>query len=140
IDSYVRTLSMSETFTESLQILDRDPSLRTRLLKLGGVQVDSLSLSLKITRVKPRNSEKQSVEVLRPGEIPPSWLPNGPLSPCTYDLHIETKLLIAPALVMKWEKMPVPGLTTSIPVYLHASHEWMNMGQDPNTEKYFINE
>src|SRR5208283_178789 len=51
IDSYVRTLSMCETFSESLHMLDSDPSLRTRLLRLGGVQVESLSLRLKITRV-----------------------------------------------------------------------------------------
>jgi hypothetical protein len=140
INSYVRTLSMCETFTESQHIIDSDPSLKIRLLRLGGVEVESLKLVLKITRVRHEQSEIQSLEVLYPGQIPSAWLPDGSFAPCTYSLDIDAKLTIAPAVVMKWERMPVPGLTEPIPVSLRASHEWMNLGLDPNTGKYFVNE
>jgi hypothetical protein len=140
IDSYVRTLSMCETFTESLHMLESDPSLRTRLLRLGGVQVESLNLRLKITRVFRDTSAAQSLEVIHPGSIPAAWLPDGALAPCAYALDIDVRGSIAPALLTKLQGMRIPGLTVPIPVPLSASHEWTNLGRDPNTEKYFINE
>jgi hypothetical protein len=140
IDSYVRTLAMSETFTEALHILETDPSLTTRLVKLGGVKVESLDLTLKITRVVQNPAEAKSFEVHAPGNIPPAWLPNGACQPCTYALHIDAKLAIAPALMIGFEGMSIPGLTAPIPVLVHSSHEWMNLGQDPATEKYFMNQ
>jgi hypothetical protein len=140
IESYVRTLAMCETFTESLHTLDTDPSLTTRLVRLGGIQVESLNPTLKITRVLPDQTAMQSVEIHIPRQIPAAWLPNGAFAPCTYALHIDARLSIAPAVLMTLKGMTIPGLTAPIPVLLHASHEWMNLGQDPNTEKYCINE
>ncbi|CAM6006234.1 unnamed protein product [Sphagnum balticum] len=140
VDSYVRTLAMSETFSEALQILETDPSLTTRLVKLGGIKVESLDLTLKISKVVQNPAEAQSFEVHSAGKIPPAWLPNGPCQPCAYALHIDAKLAIAPAVMMSLEGMNIPGLTAPIPVLIHSSHEWMNLGQDPVSEKYFINE
>jgi hypothetical protein len=140
IDSYVRTLAMCETFTESLHTLESDPSLSTRLVRLGGVQVESLNLTLKITRVSPNKAEMRLFELHKPGEIPAAWLPNGAFAPCTYALNIEAELSIAPAVLIKLGKMNIPGLTEPIPVTMGASHEWTNLGRDPNTEKYWMNE
>jgi hypothetical protein len=140
IDSYVRTLAMCETFSESLRILDTDPSLTTRLEKLGGVKVNSLKLTIQITRVLTNKGELQVFEVHSPGQIPSAWLPNGSFAPCTYALRIDAGLSISPALLIKFGNAPVPGLTEPIPVSLQALHEWTNLGRDPNTEKFCINE
>jgi hypothetical protein len=140
IESYVRTLAMCETFTESLHTLDTDPSLTTRLVRLGGVRVESLNLTLKITRVLPDQTKMQYLDVRVPGQIPAAWLPNGAFAPCTYALHIDARLSIAPAVLMTLQGLTIPGLTAPIPVLLHASHEWMNLEQDPNTEKFRLNE
>jgi len=141
LDSYCRTLAMCETFTESLHILETDPSLTTRLVQLGGVQVNSLKVTLKITRVMSNEAESQRVlEITSPGQIPSAWLPNGCMAPCTYALQIDARLAIAPAILMNWGNKPIPGLTEPIPVSLRSLHEWTNLGRDPSTQKYCINE
>jgi hypothetical protein len=140
INSYVRTLSMCETFSESQRAIETDPSLKTRLQRLGGTNVNQIDLRINITRVSHRPGEASSLDVTQPGRIPAAWLPDGSFAPCMYLLKLDVKASIDPAILFRWSGMRVPGLTESIPVLLTASHEWPNLGQDPATEKFFINE
>jgi hypothetical protein len=140
INSYVRTLAMCESFSESIRTEEADPSLQTRLLKLGGVDVKTMRLHLNITRVSKNRDTVEYTDIDKPASIPAEWLPDGALAPCVYLLKIDIEALISPAILLKWEGMTVPGLTAPIPLMLTASHEWVNLGRDPTTEKYFINE
>lgn len=140
LNSYVRTLSMCESFSEARHAMESDPSLQTRLLRLGGIGVKAINLHLKITRVSHDPSAAESIEVDRPGRIPAGWLPDGALAPCMYLLRTDIQATIAPAILMSWPGMSIPGLTEPVPLSLTASHEWLNLGRDPSNEKYFINE
>jgi len=140
INGYVRTLALCESYTESLRTMEADPSLRTRLIRLGGVGVQDINLHLNITRISPLKSQPKTIEVIKPGRIPPAWLPDGALAPCEYLLKIDVQALISPAIMMNWQGKSIPGLTAPIPVSLVATHEWPNLGKDPTTQKYFINE
>jgi len=140
INSYVRTLAMCESYSDSLHAIDADPSLKKRLLNLGGVSVQAIEAHLKITRVSRCPSAAESLEVGRPGSIPAGWLPDGALAPCVYLLKIDVQALISPVVLVKWQRISIPGLTAPIPLQLTASHEWPNLGRDPSTDKYFMNE
>jgi hypothetical protein len=140
VNSYVRILALSESYGEAKRTMEADPSLRTRLLRLGGVEEQSLRLYLKITHV-PRDYEPiKFVEIGKPGTIPPQWLPDGAFAPCDYLLIIDAQLMIAPAVLVDWRGVSVPGLTRPFPMQLRAAHEWSNLGRNPDTEKYVINE
>jgi hypothetical protein len=140
INGYVRTLALCESYTESLRAMEADPSLRTRLIKLGGVGVQDVNLRLNITRISPCKGQPKTIDVTKPGSIPQAWLPNGAFAPCEYLLEIDVQALISPAITMNWLGTSIPGLTAPIPVSLVATHEWPNLGKDPTTQKYFINE
>lgn len=140
INSYVRTLSMCETFSESQHAIETDPSLKARLQRLGGTNVDQINLRINITRVSQRPGDPVSLDINKPGGIPESWLPDGSFAPCVYLLKLDVRASIDPAILFRWSGMHVPGLTEPIPVLLTASHEWPNLGRDPATEKFFINE
>lgn len=140
VNSYVRMLAICESYSESCRAIDADPSMQTQLLRLGGVSVKHIDLNLKITRVPHGQSVPEFIEVHLPGCIPNAWLPNGTFAPCVYMLNINVEASVAPAVLMNWQSKRIPGLTEPIPVILTASHEWANLGRDPATEKYFINE
>jgi hypothetical protein len=140
INSYVRTLAMCETFSESQRMIETDPSLKTRLLRLGGTSVDKIDLCLNIARLSQNPGEVASLDVIQPGCIPAAWLPDGSFAPCVYSLKIDVRATIAPAILISWSGMSIPGLTAPIPILLTASHEWPNLGRDPATEKFFVDE
>lgn len=140
INEYARTLALCESYTEALRTMEADPSLRTRLIRLGGIGVKEINLRLSITRVSQFPGETKTLEVTKPGHIPPAWLPDGALPSCEYLLKLDVQAQISPAIVMNWQERPIPGLTAPIPVSLVATHEWPNLGKDPITHKYFINE
>ncbi len=140
INSYVRSLALCETVSHSFQQLEADPSLRTRLLKLGGVGVQSINLHLRILRTFRGSGNDESLVVSQPRRIPKQWLPDGAYAPCVYLLEIDVQSLISPAILMPGGGTSIPGLTAPIPVLIKASHEWTNLGRDPRSEQYFINE
>lgn len=140
INGYARTLAMCETYSESRRTEEVAPSLQERMVKLGGVDLKTIALHLNITRVARDRDTVEFIDVTEPESIPPAWLPDGALAPCVYLLKIDVEALISPVVLLKWQGASIPGLTAPIPLTLTATHEWVNLGKDPSTEKYFINE
>lgn len=140
VNTYIRNLAMSETHTQALCALEADPSLRDRLLNIGGVKVASTNLNLTITRVSAHDELNKFIVIEKPGSIPAAWLPDGRFSPCQYSLVLDVKASIAPAVLLNWNTLSIPGLTAPIPISIVVLHDWENLGKDPATEKYFMNE
>lgn len=140
INTYVRTLAMCETYTQSLRTIEADPSLRTRLVKIGGVQVTSISLHLTINRISASTETVRSIDVYNPGTIPTDWLPDSKKGPCQYLLVLDVKATISPAVLVNWGSFAIPGLTKPIPISIAVLHDWGNLGKDPSTGQYFLNE
>jgi len=140
INTYVRTLAMCETYAQSLRTMEADPSLRARLLNIGGIEVTSTTLHLTITRISVNGDMTKFIEVHKPGAIPAEWLPDGKLAPCQYLMVLDVKAAISPAVLLNWGALSIPGLTKPIPTSIVVLHDWGNLGKDPTSEKYFINE
>jgi len=140
INEYSRRLALCETFSKAYKTMQADPSLATRLLRLGGVESKDISLRLRISRVfiTPRTDEH--LFVYAPGRIPPAWLPGGEKSPCTYTLELTVDTLISPAILFSSKGVSVPGLTGPVPFRIGASHEWENLGRNPGTRAFYLNE
>ena len=142
VNDYARKLALCEKFSQSISIMNADPSLKSRLEKLGGVQVEQIDLTMRVSRVLPSGGDGEILVVTRPGSIPPAWLPDGRKAPCSYGINLEVRARISPAV--KLAKNPgdvsVPGLNDSILLVISSSHEWENFGRDPRNGRYFLNE
>jgi len=137
VNDYARKLALSEKFSQSFARMEADPSLRTRLQRLGGVTANSVSLHLRISRVNKRGDE---IVCERPLRVPPAWLPDNAMSPCAYSLELIVDASISPAILFSLDGVSIPGLTTPIPIMIKASHEWGNLSRNPSSGEFFINE
>lgn len=140
VNDYARKLSLCETFSESRKRMDADPSLRTRLRNLGGVTTDSINLRLRITRIFRYPHAEESFLAEEPGQVPAAWLPNGANAPCSYQLEVNVKSQMSPAILLPVPGISIPGLTKPVPLLISASHEWANCNPDPAADTFFLNE
>lgn len=137
IASYARRLSLCESLSQAYAVMNADPSLETKLIKLGGVKPQNLHLALLISRVKPP-PERIVVEV--PKTIPLEWLPGGRRGPCEYILEVRADVEISPAILLSGASPKIMGLNTPVPFTISSTSPWENMGRNPVTKAYFINE
>ncbi len=140
VNVYARKLSLCETFSGARAMMEADPSLSTRLHRLGGVDVQSINLHLRISRVQIYAHQEEFLLAETPKEIPQTWLPNGAKAPCSYLLELDVKSLMSPLILLPFRGISIPGLTRPIPLVVSGSHEWGNLGPDPLTGKFFLNE
>jgi hypothetical protein len=136
IQQYARRLSHCETLTQAYAEMNADPSLRWRLVKLGGVQPKSLDLHLLISTVKP---PIEKIDVVKPTTIPKAWWPEGSRSPCEYILEVTAAVDVSPAIMMNFEPKVI-GLSKPVPFTLRADSPWENLGRNPITKAFFMNE
>lgn len=136
IGQYVRRLSHCETLTQAYAELNADPALNTRLIKLGGVKPTSIRMFLAISRVQP---PLDRIEVEKPRTIPKDWLPDGKRQPCEYILELVCQCEISPAIQLNMDPKVI-GLSSPVPFELSASSPWENLGRNPVTKQFYINE
>lgn len=142
ISTSVRDLACCDTFRESWNATYTRPTLSNQIERIGGVKVDSVDLHLRITRVA-RSNVRGSEEVLlvrQPGGVPPAWLPGGIKTPATYLLVVKARIEIAPLWNNDGGVGAIPGITGAIPVSLTSMHKWENLGRNPVSGQFFLNE
>jgi hypothetical protein len=137
IATYARKLSLCESLSQSFAVLDADPSLETKLIRLGGVQPKNIVLRMIITQTRLPN---ERIIVTEPRKIPKAFLPEGPKTPCEYILELSVDCHIAPVIVLRYAGVNIPGLTEPVPFRIGATSPWENLGRNPITKGYFINE
>ncbi len=69
--------------------------------------------------------------------LPPTWLPGGQRSQCNYLLQVQTPVDIPP-LFCGGPK--ITALTAPIKLNIVTTAPWENLGCDPATQKFYINE
>lgn len=69
--------------------------------------------------------------------VPKDWLPGGKNAPCTYLLQISQPATIN-SLITSSNGMP--GVTAPLKVTFNANSCWENLGCDPETKDFYINE
>lgn len=137
ISTYARKLSLCESLSQSYAVMDADPSLESRLIHLGGVQPKAINLRLVITQT---NDPHERIVITEPRKIPKEWLPEGRKNPCEYILELSCDCQIAPAILLRYGGIHAMGLTDAVPFRIGATSPWENLGRNPITKGYFINE
>jgi len=137
ISTRVRHLAQVETLGEALQDESKDNSLKGILSGLDGIVVKSSRLSLII---KSSKSEPPEITIDRPGAIPKKWLPDGSASPCQYSLDLVVDVDVFPLIVVPVPWVKVPGLTAPVPLQFNEVSVWENLGRDPLTGEFSMNQ
>ena len=137
IQNYARKLSLCESLSQSFQVMEADPSMETQLIRLGGVSPKNVVLGLSIAQTK---NPFEKVNITVPKYIPKEWLPGGRKGPCEYILELSVECDIAPAMLARSDGPKIMGLNTPVPFMIGASSPWENLGRNPVTKNYFMNE
>jgi hypothetical protein len=133
----VHQLSLSEKLSAALAAANADEQFKIQLSTMVGTHVKSINLSLAIT------SRQRADEVLRiekPGAIPPSWLPNGANAPCDYLLTMRLSAEVDPLITTPLFGRRIAGLNGPFSATLEQTSHWENLGRDPVTGVFFLNE
>lgn len=140
VNNYARKLAMCETLSQSYATMEADPSLKVLLQNIGGVGVKSIDLHVRISRTSTLKGETESYIVNQPRRIPSAWLPIADNQSRLFSLELIVHSNMSPAILLSGINLPIPGITAPIPMIVTASHEWGNLGRNPRTGNYFINE
>lgn len=140
VNNYARKLAMCETLSQSYATMHADPSLKELLQNIGGVDVKLIDMHIRISRLSPLKTQTESYIVNQPGRIPAAWLPGIDNQNRLFSLELTVHSYMHPAVLLPGLPLPIPGITAPIPMLVTASHEWGNLGRNPRTGNYFINE
>lgn len=137
VKSYSRQLAYCDKFSDALNLIHKEPALDARLNDLGGIKVSDLAVKLRCASIQDPSNV---ILVDNPGSLPNDWLPEGGKGPCTYSLVLEAKILLYPAFPTNVKGNPLPGFTGPFPVIASSTHEWENLGRNPDTGNFYLNE
>jgi len=137
VSTRVNRLAQLETLSEALNDERNDAAFKDVLKGLDGIVVRNSKLSLVI---KSNKTEPHEIRVDRPGLIPKSWLPDGSAAPCDYALDLKVDVDISPFIVLPIPKAKVPGLTTPLSFQFNEISVWENLGRDPVSGDFYLNE
>jgi hypothetical protein len=136
ISQYARRLSHCESLTQAYAEMDADPSLQTKLIRLGGVEPQNLELHLLISTIR---EPIERIDIVKPKTIPSMWFPDSKRGPYEYILELVADVQVSPAIMMDF-KPKVMGLSKPVPFELRADSPWENLGKNPITKSFFLNE
>lgn len=136
IAQYARQLSHCETLTAAYTVMAADPSLQDRLIHLGGVNPKNLELHLLISTVR---TPVQKLDVTKPRTISKEWWPEGKMGPCEYILEVRCETEISPAVIINFTPK-ILGLSQPVTFILAADSPWENLGRNPITKQFYMNE
>lgn len=137
ITSYSVNFARAETLSRAFEQLETDVNLQDLLKKIGGVTAKRLRLALVIT--KTATPDKKLV-VSEPKHIPAEWLPDSANGPFQYELELFATMEISPLLLINLGEKKIPGLNAPFTVTMTSSSNWENLGRNPNTNEFFMNE
>lgn len=139
VSSYIKQLSLCETMSEAFKKLKSSNNDFDRLLtSIGGTNVKSTRLSIIISSQK---TSGKPIEVDKPRAIPKLWLPDGTNCPCQYMIKLSADLEINPLISLpKVGSTGIPGLNAPFVLTITNVVPWENLGVNPATQEYFLNE
>lgn len=133
----VHNLAGSETLGAALEQFSQDRTLDKAMADIGGTTVQWSELTLTATSIRRPD---QAVTVARSGMLPSEWLPDGARSPCAYQLGLTVRADIAPLIMVKIPNVNIPGLTRPLSIPFHDASSWENLGRDPLSGQFYVNE
>jgi hypothetical protein len=131
VTSTAQRLSLAEKLTDANTMAHE--GWWTGFLGAMGVQVTPAPIKLVICG----HNEADKL-VISPGEtVPDEWLPNGSKGPCVYAVELTVDAAIPP---LYKAKAGLPGFSAPVHMTLSGRSNWENLGRDPITRNYYINE
>lgn len=137
VGATARKLSVCDRFSDAIKEIQTGSELSDALAHIGGVHLTSADLVLSIISQRSADHEKT---VEQPGRIATDWLPDGAQAPCNYFLHLKVHTDIDPLITSKLAGQSVPGLNKSLSLTIEEVAHWENLGRDPVTGEFFVNE
>ncbi len=130
INEYTHRLSLSEKRSDCYAPADnwwRD------FLRRCGITVHEPTVSLVVCG----QNDGDKIVVRQSESIPSEWLPNGTRGPCLYCVELTANADIPPLVSASHG---LPGLTGPVTMKFSSRSSWENLGRDPETRQYWINE
>jgi hypothetical protein len=112
--------------------LTNQPGRYQSFAKALGINFNSCDISIVC---KNDREESLVLPLLRPVPVP--WLPGGQRGPCQYLLQTDSNFDIPPLISTG---LNIPVLSTPINVTCTMTAPWENLGCDPVTQDFYINE
>lgn len=126
----VQYAALSETRTSASALLDDAPL--ASLAGCCGISFGDPSISIVCA-----NQTGSNFSASGEAPVPTQWLPGGANGPCTYALHVDQSVTINPLFRATFG---LPGVTSTLSTTLHADCCWENLGCDPTTNGFYLNE
>ncbi len=101
----------------------------------SGIVLTEIKPSLIVSSV---SNPADTIEILQPGKIPKRYLPNA--GQFTYTIRLAVEGEIDPLVTIQFFGLNIPGLTGKTKIQMSGESNWENLGRDPATKEFFINE
>jgi hypothetical protein len=137
VSAALHKLCMSDKLSDALANDRIQASLSKSLLEVGGISLVSANCELVISN--PSKPDKPLV-VSRVKSIPADWLPNGGNCPCDYALNLKVDTKISPFITTSIAGLEIPALNAPIPISFEQIGHWENLGRDPATGEFYLNQ
>jgi hypothetical protein len=124
-------LALQEKRSKAVYMADA-PSSYQDLAYRTGVHVSDCNVSIVV-----QNARNETAIFPEKKKIPAEWLPGGSRGQCSYVIQSQTGVVITPLLCFG---PSIPALTAPVQMTLTTKASWENLGLDPITQEYFINE
>jgi len=131
LNCLVQNLARCTKRSDAYELLNNGDWLM--LLSRYGVSVSDT----KMTLVARDNTGAKEAQFTEKQQVPAEWLPNGINAPCIYSVELQTTVNVNPCFGLD---LPIPLLNQPIPFHMNTRSQWENLGSDPTTMGYYINE
>lgn len=135
VETFARKLALTENISQAFKLLD-DPEFSNSLAQIGGMKVKSSSISL--TAISHKDAKTFKIDKAK--SMPEAWLPSGNNCPCQYMLVMSVNADIWPLVTFGIGGKKIPGLSGPFDVSIDIPVNWENLGRNPVTGGYFLNE
>ena len=136
VASYARKLGLSEKFSQAVAESQSD-DLKDQLLKLGGVRLKQIDVQMVAASSKDEGAQTAAD---RPGGLGRDWLPDGSRCPCNYSLEVKVICGIEPLILLNIGGSAVTGLNAPFKTTLLGRSQWENLGRNPASGEFYLNE
>ena len=126
-------LSLAETRTDAYTLLNSETWWQDFLNKFGITAHDT---KLKLVVLGKIPSDMTSANSAA-DHLTSDWLPEGSKGPCVYSLELSSDCDLPPLFSFD---AGLPGFTTPVTLNLKARSQWENLGRNPQTGNFYINE
>lgn len=134
VSSWTNNLAKKRKLSEAFNLVATD-EFNAAVANPTGVKVKSAKPALIVSRI---DDPSKSIEVGIPGKIPAIWQPDA--GNFEYTLQVVVLAQVDPLVTVQFFGMKIPGLTEPAEVVMSANALWENMGRDPITTEFYVNE